>query len=65
MNLVRGDLVLLRSYHKSNAIIGKIAKFYEIWKRPYKVKSKLGDLTHLVVHVCDEKLERGIFNISY
>lgn len=55
-----GEEVLLKSYHQSDALMGKIEKFYEIWEGPYIVTRIVGESTY---EIMKNGAIRGIFNV--
>lgn len=58
-----GDLVLLRALNVSDTEKKKMAKLFEIYEGPYRLKRQVGEATYVLENPIDHK-ERGRFHVS-
>lgn len=58
-----GDLVLLKAYHRSDVIQGKIYKFFELYEGSYKIKERVREYTYLLEDCMDGNKICRIFNV--
>lgn len=62
-NFKVGELVLVKANQQSNAVLGKVAKFSEIYEGPYIVTKIIGNATYEIAYLTGKKKTRGIFNV--
>ena len=58
-----GDHVTLRARNQSDALKGKISKFYSIFYGPFKIKKCLGDYSYILDDL-DNQEKTGKYNIK-
>lgn len=58
-----GDLVLVKALRTSNSKENKIAKFFNVFEGPYRIKQKFGPTTYLLQNTDDDS-ERGKFHVN-
>lgn len=58
-----GDLVLVKALNVSDTVNKKMAKFFDLYEGPYKIKRQIGEATY-ILETKDTEIERGRFHVN-